>query len=311
MCVRVGVGSEFVCGLNQYASSQKKTLNHFIKIRFRSPSSFIFIQVRPPNGADCGACVTYDKVLRASGERVAAMEIEANLFDVVTPKQMRIKKLENMQDKEGHLLVYRRGQFAMKYRGEDDMDKVQEFVMKSSAKHSTQKRRRRELGNDMGELKTVHGGPSWLSSHGKVRYQLDEIQRMKNPKHLAKAYDKLLRTVEKVFEIEGKEGHLAAFSELIEGLFPVETLRLQSIMLQGKEKTPEYDVVMRHLRAAQKNRGKETVPLISAELKMIEKLEAKLENAAGPQEVKKISEQLKKIRKVMHDKATRLDRPAF
>ena len=236
------------------------------------------------------------------------MEIEANLFDVMTPKQMRIKKLENMQDKVGHLLVYRRGQFMTKYQGKDDMDKVLEFVMMSSAKHNRGKqRRRRELAND--PVGMVHGGPSWLSNHPKVRYQLDEIQHMKDPKHLAKAYDKLLFTVEKVFAIEGKEGHLAAFSELIEGLFPVETLRLQSIMLQGKEKTPEYDVVMRHLRAAQKNRGKETVPLISEELKMIEKLEAKLHDAAGPKEVKKIAQQLKKIRKVMHDKTTRLTRP--
>ena len=236
------------------------------------------------------------------------MEIEANLFDVVNPKQQ--KRFEGMQDKTGHLLVYRRGQFMTKYQGKDDMDKVLEFVMMSSAKHNRGKqRRRKELAND--PVGMVHGGPSWLSNHPKVRYQLDEIQHMKDPKHLAKAYDKLLFTVEKVFAIEGKEGHLAAFSELIEGLFPVETLRFKSRSLKGKEETmpEEYDIVMRHMRDAEKRRGKETVPLIEEELKMIERLEAKLHDAAGPKEVKKIAQQLQKIRKVMHDKTTRLTRP--
>ena len=79
-------------------------------------------------------------------------------------------------------------------------------------------------------------------------------------------------------------------------------------MLKGKEGTPEFAIVKRHLREAKRKSNRiETVPVISEELKMIEQLEAKLENA-GPDDVKRIAQHLKQIRSSMHQKLTRLDR---
>lgn len=259
----------------------------------------------------CDACVKYDKVLRAKGTRVATMEIEANLYDVVTSKLS--KDFENMQDVQGHLLAYRRGRFVEKYHGEDEIDSIDEFVMSAYKKYGNEKKPKygkeklkRKLSKNVENL----AGPSWLSNHPKVKYQIEQIQKSDNPKSLVKAYDKLLATVERISTREMKDGdHLDGFSSLIEGLFPVETLQYKLNMLKGKEGTPEFAIVKRHLREAKrKSNGIETVPVISEELKMIERLEAKLENAAGPDDVKRIAQHLKQIRSSMHQKLTRLDR---
>jgi len=67
------------------------------------------------------------------------MEVEANLYEVLTSK----KDFEDLKDADGHLLVYTRGKFKIKYRGPVTAENISKFLA-SWTKRYTIKRHRHD-----------------------------------------------------------------------------------------------------------------------------------------------------------------------